>query len=104
MFYVSRIGGRVLDMADRKVGDRIRLVNVEDAKLHRPVGRDRVKVYADSDIPKGSYLRMLDRSVKTQSVGAVFFVSPEWMARYPRAERMLAEAIIDLLANPVPER
>ncbi len=99
MFYVSRIGGRVLDMADRKMGDRLQLIPVTDARLHRPVGREKVKVYADSVIPAGGYLRMQSKAVRTQSVGAVFFVSPDWLARYPSAQRVLTEAVIDLLAS-----
>ena len=32
-------------------------------KLHRPVGREKVKVYTDSQIPEGGYLRMQDEAV-----------------------------------------
>jgi TRAP-type uncharacterized transport system substrate-binding protein len=99
MFYVSRAGGRALEMADRKFGDRLHLLEVRDRKLHRPVGRDRIRVYEDSVIPAQNYARMQDGDVRTQSVGAAFFVSPKWMARHPRSGRMLAEAIIDLLAS-----
>lgn len=97
MVFVSAVGAKTLKMADEKYGDRLTLLSLEDDKLHRKVGREKRQIYRDYTLSKGAYRRLNDESIETQSVSAVFFVNPEWRARYPEAGRNLARVLVELI-------
>lgn len=90
---VTATGGRTLSGADSQHKTALRLVALAGDGLHRKVGRDRRAVYADATIPAGTYTHLGKGAVATQQVDAVFFVNPEWRARYPKAARRLADAV-----------
>lgn len=93
LLLVTATGGRTLTEADTRYGDRLSLVRIEDDGLHRRVGRERRAVYRSATIPTGTYTRLGTGAIKTQQVDAVFFVNPEWRARYPDAAQRLARAL-----------
>ena len=90
---VTATGGRTLSGADAQHKDALRLISLAGEGLHRKVGHDRRAVYADATIAAGTYLHLAKGAVATQRVDAVFFINPEWRARYPEAARHLADAV-----------
>lgn len=93
MLQVTATGGKTLTSADTTHGDVLRLIRLDDDALHRRVGRDKRAVYAKAEIGAGTYKKLATDAVVTQRVDAVFFVNPEWRARYPEAARLLKEAL-----------
>ena len=87
LFFVSGLGGDTLATADQTFGDQIKLLSIADPKLTRKVGRDKRQIYRLSSIPADTYKTLNNKPVTVPSLGAVFFTSPEWKARYPEAAR-----------------
>ncbi len=95
--FVSGLGGKTLRDAHDRLGKQLKLVAVRDKRLHRKVGREKRRVYDASTIPEGTYPNLAGDDVKTVSVQAVFFASPEWKARNPEGARALAKALFELV-------
>jgi TRAP-type uncharacterized transport system substrate-binding protein len=93
LLMVTATGGRTLTKADQTHGKSLSLVALGEEGLHRRVGRDRRAVYRSATIPAGTYTQLATDAVATQQVDAVFFVNPEWRARYPQAAKALAAAV-----------
>ncbi|MEE2787441.1 MAG: TAXI family TRAP transporter solute-binding subunit [Myxococcota bacterium] len=96
-FFVSGLGGRTLQTADQTFGDALRLVGIDDPKLYRPLGREKRRVYRGAVIPDGWYRTLGGGGLKTPVVDAVFFVSPEWKARYPKGAAGMAELMLKMM-------
>jgi len=98
-FYVSGLGGHTLNTADNTFGAQLRLVGIDDPKLTRKVGRDNRQIYRPSRIDVGVYKKLQTTSIMAPTVAAVFFLSPEWKARYPEAARQLASALLQVIGE-----
>ena len=98
-FYVSGLGGHTLNTADETFGTQLKLVGINDPKLTRKVGRDNRQIYRPSRIDTGVYKKLHQGPVMAPTVAAVFFLSPEWKARYPEASRQLASALLQVIGD-----
>jgi TRAP-type uncharacterized transport system substrate-binding protein len=98
LFFVSGLGGRTLATADQTFGDQLKLIAIDDPKLTRKVGRPSRQIYQLSSITANTYKRLTSTALTTPSVGAVFFMSPEWRARYPRTASQVAAALLKVIA------
>ena len=96
-FYVSGLGGRTLMTADQTFGTSLKLVGIDDPKVQREIGPERRRIYRGSVIPKKWYRNIGGDGLKTPVVDAVFFVSPEWKARYPKASAALASLMLSMM-------
>ncbi|MGC6418781.1 MAG: TAXI family TRAP transporter solute-binding subunit [Bradymonadia bacterium] len=99
LFFVSGLGGETLATADQTFGDQIKLLGIADPKLTRRVGRDKRQIYRLSSIASDTYKNLNHTQVTVPTVGAVFFTSPEWKARYPKAARSLASALLKVISE-----
>jgi TRAP-type uncharacterized transport system substrate-binding protein len=96
-FYVSGLGGTTLSEANGVFGDQLKLITVQDPKQERPVGADKRQIYRSAELPADSYSKLAPKGLKTHSVSAVFFTSPEWKARHPKASLQLSSALLTLI-------
>ncbi len=96
-FYVSGIGGNTLGEANSVFGDQLKLISVHDPKQERPVGSEKRQIYRSAQLPAARYPKLAPKGVKTHSVSAVFFTSPEWKARHPKASQKLSSALLSLI-------
>ena len=99
LFFVSGLGGDTLATADQTFGDQIKLMTIADPKLTRKVGRDKRQIYRLSSIAADTYKTLNKTPVTVPTLGAVFFTSPEWKARYPDAARRLASALLKVISE-----
>ncbi len=96
---VTAKGSKGPMMVDKGFGDRFKLLHISDRKLERPVGREQRPVYQMGLIPQGTYPTLQNEDIKTPTLNAIFFSSPEWKARYPKAHRRLAAALLQLISE-----
>lgn len=94
---VSTSGLGTPAMIDKQFGDRLKIIGVADDKLTRPVGPDRRPIYHVASIKEGTYPKMKNEELETYSVQAIFFASPEWKARHPKAAHQVAVALLALI-------
>lgn len=99
---VSGLAAGAGRIANEKFGDKLKLLRLKDDGLHRAVGRGKRPVYAAAEIDDGQYPKLLQADLDTQQVGAVFFLSPEWHARYPAAAKKLAAVLVDMVSKLAP--
>ena len=96
-FFVSAPGGETLKTANDVFGDQLRLVSVQDPQQERPVGLSKRQIYWSAEIPAGRYSKLAAKGLKTHTVAAVFFTSPEWKARHAEASSKLSSALLSLI-------
>ncbi|MBU0554073.1 hypothetical protein KKF91_01795 [Myxococcota bacterium] len=82
---------------DAQHGARLKLLDVSDDRLTRPVGTPRRPLYRAVELRGAVYPNVKREEVETYAVDAAFFASPEWRARFPEASRVLDEALKGLL-------
>ena len=99
LFYVSGQGGKTLNRANRNFGDRLQLLELIDERLERYVDRLKRKLYRPSTILQASYPNLLDGSIKSFSVNAVFFLNSDWKARHPEGTKHLSDSLLDVLSG-----
>ena len=99
LFYVSRQGGKTLNRANQNFGDRLKLIELSDARLEQRVDRLKRKLYRPSKIDKASYPNLLDGTIDTLSVNAVFFLNSDWKARHPQGTKKLSDILLDVLSQ-----
>ena len=97
MMFVSGVTGRSMKMANDQFGKQLMLAEISDKKLRKRVGRDKRRVYHQSTLDEDVYAKLLDDDLDTVAVDAVFFISPEWKARYEREYQALAAALLNLV-------
>lgn len=103
MVIVSAAGKGLAAMANDKFARALKLVSFDTEKLHRKVGRDRRQIYRPVVLPKSVYPNLLTADLKTQVVDAVFFASPEWKARNPKAATALTQVLLELVPTLRPQ-
>lgn len=99
LFYVSRQGGKTLNRANQNFGDRLKLIELSDGRLEQRVDRLKRELYRPSKIDKSSYPNLLDDSIDTVSVNAVFFLNSDWKARHPEGTKKLSNTLLDVLSQ-----
>lgn len=97
MVIVSAPGKGAAKLADESFGQALKLVALDGPKLHQKVGRARRQIYQTATISEHTYPNLIKGTLKTQTVDAVFFASPEWKARHPKAAAALAEVLLELV-------
>lgn len=99
LFYVSRQGGKTLNRANQNFGDRLKLIELSDARLEQRVDRLKRKLYRPSKINQSSYPNLLDGTIDTLSVNAVFFLNSDWKSRHPEGTKKLSDTLLDVLSQ-----
>lgn len=99
LFYVSRLGGQTLNRANQNFGDRLKLVSLEDPKLETTVSRLQRALYRPGTIEAEVYPNLLESTVPTVAVNAVFFLSSEWKAQNAPGSKLLSKTLLELLSK-----
>jgi TRAP-type uncharacterized transport system substrate-binding protein len=99
LFYVSRQGGKTLNRANQNFGDRLKLIELSDQRLEQRVDRLKRKLYRPSKIERSSYPNLMEDTIDTLSVNAVFFLNSEWKAQHPQGTKNLSDTLLDVLSE-----
>lgn len=93
MLFVSGLKAGTLMAAHDRHGEQLRLVDISDPMLRKPVGGDHRVVYRQSTIDRSVYPKLLDHDLDTPAVEAAFFIHPEWRASHADAFTQLVAAL-----------